>query len=45
MIFVAETMNGDRVEYRDAKRWLWVFFSWSGGTFKGGRAGGRGLGM
>ena len=25
MIFVAETMNGDRVEYRDAKRWLWVF--------------------
>lgn len=24
MIFVAETMEGERVEWRDTKRWLWI---------------------
>ncbi|MDF1608423.1 alkane 1-monooxygenase [Hoeflea sp. YIM 152468] len=24
MIFIATTRNGDRIEYRDRKRWLWI---------------------
>lgn len=25
MIFVSQTASGERVEYRDGKRWLWIF--------------------